>query len=354
MTSKILKSLVTGAFVRHAGYWALARRRRAMAALCYHRVSNEIDPLGLAVCESDFARQMQALANSAHLAPVSATRFFELWSGREEYGARVPLLVSFDDGFQDNISVAAPILKRYGIPAIMFVASDVVAGKPLWYDLIAQLVQAGMAATLHEKLTALDIPCGSPELHPGKCVEMLRHLPGATFERALAAIQSLALHVNLAGRYVGAADLEQWVALGMEVGAHTCSHPCLAAIHPVWAEREMIESKRFLEHVLAREVAFFAYPFGGSDDFTAEHCQVLARSGYRMAFTTVQGGNQAGDDPFTVRRKCVVTGLFARPGSTFSETLFLADVMGLGADLKERLRGAPRWRAESGKGRSIG
>ena len=61
-----------------------------------------------------------------------------------------------------------------------------------------------------------------------------------------------------------------------------------------------------------------------------------------MAFTTVQGANRAAGNPFVVRRKCVNAGLFERPGAAVSESLFMADLMGVGADLRRALRHGPR------------
>ena len=106
----------------------------------------------------------------------------------------------------------------------------------------------------------------------------------------------------------------------------------------------MSDSKRALEDVLGRPVRHFAYPFGGRGDISPAHAGALPRLGFTMAFTTVEGRNRAGCDPFAIRRKCISAKLFARPGTAFSEALFLAALMGLGAQLKEfaadPLRGA--------------
>ena len=344
----MIKTLVAGAFVRRPGYWAAARRRRAMASLCYHRVCDDVDPLGLAVSETEFAQQMQALAASSRLVAVNADQFHALWCGQHAYEGRVPVLVSFDDGFRDNLEVAAPILRHYGIPAILFVATDVLAGKPLWYDKVERMFEAGHAGELQDAFGRLGVRPNMPAAGAAQWVESIRKLQSAVFVKAMAVIAGMAPGLDLSGRYLSADDLGRWASLGLEVGAHSCSHPRLTALDAEAALQEMTRSRQVIGESLGQAVDFFAYPFGERGDFDSGHCRALASAGYRMAFTTIQGGNRAGGDPFTVRRKCVMSGLFAGPGGAFSETLFLADVMGLGADLKNRLGvGGKRTRASA-------
>lgn len=353
--NRAFKALIAGAVLRGPGYWARAMRRRAMPVLCYHRVCDEPDPLGLAVSPSEFAQQMCLLAESPHVRPVSATEFARIWRGECAYGTSVPVLVSFDDGFRDNLTVVAPTLRQHGVPAILFVTTDVLAGKAPWYDLIERLVSAGREDALGAALATAGLapPQGAAPRGASAWVDLLLGLPGARFEAAVAAVRALGAPAQVEGRYLSENDLKDWHAQGMEVGAHTCTHARLSSLDARQARWEMGESKALLEAMLGQAVPFFAYPFGGRADFTSVHARALADIGFDMAFTTIQGGNRVTDDPFTVHRKCVRTGLFSRPGRAFSESLFLADLMGLGADLKRGLHHAlrPALRAGAASGR---
>ena len=318
-----------------------------MPVLCYHRIDDEVDALGLAVSRAEFAQQMQALAESPHLRPVSATEYLAIWLGRRPYGTGIPVLVSFDDGFRDNLTEAAPVLKRHGVPAILFVATDALRGQPPWYDLVERLVRAGQTSALQQALASQALLDRSAPLPSSASawVDALLALDGERFGAAVQALRGLpsvqAVAQTLGARYLGTSELLEWAAEGLEVGAHSCTHPRLTALASPAVEWEMAESKRQLETLLDRPVLHFAYPFGRQGDFTADHARTAARVGYAMAFTTLQGSNRVGDNPFVVRRKCINSGLFSRPGCAFSPALFFADLMGLGADLKRGLTRAP-------------
>lgn len=344
MVRRAFKTLLAGALLSRGAYWTNARRRRAMPVLCYHRISDQPDPLGLAVSEAEFAWQMKLLAESPHVRPVSATEFTEVWRGRRDYGARIPVLVSFDDGFRDNLTLAAPVLKRHGISAIVFVITDVLQGRPPWYDLVERLVSAQREPALRDTLAARGLPRAHAAAPHGAAawVNWLLELDGATFVTAIEAIRGLPVRMPPADRYLSPHDLGDWLAQGMEVGAHTCTHPRLTALEPAAAEWELAQSKRILEVLIGRPVSCLAYPFGRRGDFTPAHAHAAAKVGYAMAFTTVQGGNRVGDDPFLVRRKCVNGGLFSRSGGGFSESLYMADLMGLGAELRQGMQGVLR------------
>lgn len=338
-----LKFGLAATLMEQPAFWAHARRRRSMPVLCYHRIDDQADALGLAVSRAEFAQQMQALSESPHLRPVSAAEYLDIWQGRRRYGPGIPVLVSFDDGFRDNLTEAAPVLKRHGVPAILFVATDLLQGRPPWYDLVERLVWAGQAPPLMQALASQGLLDSGTPLPSGAAafVDALLALDGERFGAAVQTLNGLpsaqALAKALGARYLGEPELLEWVAAGLEVGAHSCTHPRLTALASTAVEWEMAESKRQLETLLGRPVLHFAYPFGRQGDFTADHARTAARLGYAMAFTTLQGSNQVGDNAFGVRRKCVNSGLFSRPGQAFSPALFFADLMGLGADLKRGL-----------------
>lgn len=341
---RAVKALLAGAVLGRRAFWANASRLGAMQVLCYHRIADEIDPLGLAVSLAEFDWQMQTLAASAHLQAVTATQFVDLWCGRCERGPRIPVLVSFDDGFRDNLTLAAPVLERHSVPAILFATTDVLRGLPPWYDLIEHLVATGHGPALRQAAT----DCGLPDLaggSPGEAahwVERLLALDGERFRKAIDAVRALPLPPPPATRYLSPVDLHEWSAMGLEVGAHSCTHARLSSLAPADALWEMAESKHRLEALLGRPVPCLAYPFGRLGDITPAHARAAETLGFSMAFSTVQGLNRAGEDAFMVRRKCVSSGLFTLAGGAFSESLFLADLMGLGAELKHRVQTAMR------------
>jgi len=92
-------------------------------------------------------------------------------------------------------------------------------------------------------------------------------------------------------------------ASGMEVGAHTVTHPILARVDPARAEREIRESKRRLEAIAGSAVMLFAYPNGRPGrDYLPEHVRMVREAGFEGAVTTAHGVANAASDPFQLPR----------------------------------------------------
>jgi peptidoglycan/xylan/chitin deacetylase (PgdA/CDA1 family) len=90
---------------------------------------------------------------------------------------------------------------------------------------------------------------------------------------------------------------------GMQVGAHTVSHPILTSLPPDVVRQEMQGSKSQLEQLIGAPVTLFAYPNGRPGDDYDEHAVATARQvGFEAAFTTVRGAAHRGTDPFQIPR----------------------------------------------------
>ncbi len=330
MSRRLLKLLAVAACTRRHSFWRAAVRQRAMAVLCYHRVAAGGDALGLAVDETEFELQMHVLARHRWLRPVTADAFCALWRGEAEHDGRIPVLVTFDDGYRDNLTRAAPILLRHGIPAIVFVASGVLDGRPLWYDVIARAIET------HREALLAQLPIASVPAAGGArdWVRALLALPGERWREACDVLHRHGMKMDWQGRYLSAEDLRTWLGLGFTLGAHTVTHPRLSAMTPAIASREIRDCREALKQATGRTVRYFAYPFGARGDYAPEHVSMLRESGFEMAFTTVAGPNRAGGNAFEIARKCIDGGLFAHPGTRFSPTLFLGDLMAVPQQLR--------------------
>ncbi|MFM7272215.1 MAG: lipid II flippase MurJ [Actinomycetes bacterium] len=148
--------------------------------------------------------------------------------------------LTFDDGYEDFLTAAVPTLTRHGFTATVFVVAGALGG---WNDWDPE-----------PRLPLLD----------------------AEGIRAVA-------------------------AAGMEVAAHSVSHPHLRAIAPEAATREVAEARTLLEAVPGVEVTGFAFPYGDGDDSTAE---LVRRSGYDYCCCTKVGSGD-GRDPWMLPRRYV-------------------------------------------------
>jgi len=140
-----------------------------------------------------------------------------------------PIVISFDDGWEDGYTVAYPILKKNGFIGTFFIYTNPVDHKS----------------------------------------------------------------------YVTWAQLQEMAAAGMDIQAHTLTHPHLRDLAPDAALKEIAESKTILEKRLGKPIVALAYPFG---EYNQAIIAMLKRAGYESAVTLAAGYRQRPDELFTLHR----------------------------------------------------
>lgn len=121
--------------VMHAARYRLAR---PPLILLYHRICHlENDPWGIGVSPEHFGEQLEVLRRHHRVIPL-AELLRSLDSGGVPRGA---VVLTFDDGYSDNLHNAKPLLERFDAPATLFVTSGVVgAGREFWWDELERLL----------------------------------------------------------------------------------------------------------------------------------------------------------------------------------------------------------------------
>jgi peptidoglycan/xylan/chitin deacetylase (PgdA/CDA1 family) len=186
--------------------------RKICVVFAFHSVRNEH--------RDRFARQMDVLLR--HAAPVSAD-IASLPNDRCHYAA-----ITFDDGVANLIQNALPELQKRGIPATVFVVTEMLGENPRWE-------YRGANSTLQEKIMSETQLCALP------------------------------------------------TAL-ITIGSHTATHPYLPALSMENLQRELEGSRLKLETMLNRPVKLFSSPYGEFDDRILDACR---KAGYQRVFTTV-------------------------------------------------------------------
>jgi peptidoglycan/xylan/chitin deacetylase (PgdA/CDA1 family) len=218
---------------------------RTLRVLMYHKV-NDLVPNPTTVPTAVFEEQMSLLSELGYT-PVS------LDSVRDHYLLGVPLpphavLITFDDGYRDNLENALPVLRAHGYPAVLFV--------PIGY------------------------------------LDDARPLPHEELLRTL----------GVSNETLDWDELAELEAGGVRIESHGIGHWPLTALEPAEATREIALSKLRLEERLGREVDAFAYVKGSQADYRPEHASLVQQAGYKLAFTSVSGANGPTSDPFRLRR----------------------------------------------------
>jgi len=213
--------------------------------------------------------------------------------------------ITFDDGYADNHEVALPILQKHGLPATFFIATGFLQGERMWNDTVIEAVRH----------------CRQPELDFGAYGRFA--LSNASARRkAIEAIIGAIKYLPIAERLAAAEDLlersgarlvEQLMMgpdgvrllhdAGMQIGAHTVTHPILARTEPQIARQEILDSKCYLEDLLGQGCSLFAYPNGKPGrDYLPEHVEMVRELGFKTAVSTAWGASGKGADPLQLQR----------------------------------------------------
>jgi peptidoglycan/xylan/chitin deacetylase (PgdA/CDA1 family) len=287
------------------------RFRPAAVILMYHRVADVTsDPFRLVVSPAHFAQHM-ALVREGY-SPIRLADLAEA-IGRNDVPRRA-VAVTFDDGYADNYYQALPALESMGVPATVFVTTGKTDSTcPFWWDELGRVLLG--AARLPECLSltvqgqAYEWPTGTEGQRRDALAairDLIRPRPNAERERAMDDLlrwASLERQLQSENRAMTTREL---ILLSqsacMDVGAHTITHPILSAMPPEEQHREIAGSRQRLQDLLGLPVSTFAYPYGNPSDFDAASVAAVRAAGFRAAVTTIQGGAEAGDDLFRLRR----------------------------------------------------
>ena len=215
--------------------------------------------------------------------------------------------ITFDDGYADNHDVAMPILQRHGLSATFFIATGFLDGGRMWNDTIIESVRSCKVPILD--LSSLDLGrhvVASIDEKKAAINSLISQIKYRTFEGRITVTEQLA---SLAGVHLPqdlmmtSHKVKAMRHAGMQIGAHTVSHPILARLTDEQARQEISDSKNCLEQLLGERVGLFAYPNGKpGEDYSPQSVDIVCSLGFDAAVSTAWGTHRAGDDLFQMRR----------------------------------------------------
>ena len=282
--------------------WRLTRplRRSGCLVLTYHRIVGDGDPFpGLHV--SHFREQMIWL--KANCRPVSPAELLDGSAFRPS--DRVPVLVTFDDGYRDYLTNAYPILQSLAIPAINFLSTAYIdSGDPYWWDVLHLTVGVTRIPGVAPPWAAgrrftLDSPGRAEFLRA--CKRRIKAVPEDAKALELAGIQSL-LQVDptvVCDRQTLTWDEARATMDVTTYGGHTHTHVIVSRVDDARLRREIETCTTRLTAELGRRPQTFAYPNGDMTDAARE---ALSRAAYRLAFTMQEGFNGPATDSLSLNR----------------------------------------------------
>lgn len=153
--------------------------------------------------------------------------------------------ITFDDGYLDNFTVAAPILSDLGLPATFFLATGFIGSERVaWWD----------------------------------------------------------REVGIRSEWMDWDHVIELQKAGFSIGAHTVNHVDLGVVGGNEARMEIESSRSDLEERLGQRVDLFAYPYGRPDQLSEENRALIRELGFRCAPSCYGGRVSPGDDPYRIRR----------------------------------------------------
>jgi len=246
-------------------------RRHGVRILTYHSIGKRNHDMN--VSPERFREQMEWLARNAEVIPLLALFERQEWDGPRQTleesslitiastitskstiaadtapfeskiaGAR-QVVITFDDGYRDNLLNAAPVLHALGLPATVFIVAGRVGGK-------------------------------------------LDHDHADDAGNALMTWQ----------------DIEQWIALGLDVGCHSMTHRRLSRLPEDEQRTEIIDSLQLLGERTGRQIGAFAYPFGSAYDYDVTSVRLVREAGFACGLSNRYGVNGRQCDRWAMRR----------------------------------------------------
>lgn len=288
-----------------------AGTRARLNVLIFHRVLPQPDPLF--PDEVDAARFDQMLGwvkSWFNVLPLDeAARRLQEGS----LPARAAAL-SFDDGYADNHDVALPLLQKHGLPCSFFVATGFLDGGRMWNDTLIESVRLSsqLMLDLRGLKDAQGEDLGQHALGDtagrraalGKLIERVKYLPPEPRQACVDAIASRADIRPPDDLMMSSGQVRALRGAGMQIGAHTVSHPILAKLDERQAADEIGRSRDVLQALLGEKVGLFAYPNGkpGTDYLPDVHPALVRELGFDAAVSTRWAAARIGDDAFQIPR----------------------------------------------------
>lgn len=304
-----------------ACYWSRYSLRRLdgrVVIVGYHRVLSSKDRQeefvqpGMYVDTDAFEKHVRFLRE--HFRIVSFAEILALWRGNDWDPRDRYCVITFDDGWLDNYTHAFPILRRYGIPATIFVATEFIGTeRHFWTDDLGVCLRAcrGLLGTDGASRKLRAFAARHPWLGIGadvigedaieSAIEAGKRMPQ---DRVAEIVTELAetLRIEPARRraFLGHREMEEMSLHGVSFGSHSCRHQIMTRLEPHEIRHEVEDSRDALRRSGVNVVSVFCYPNGDADDRVVA---AVRRAGYSAAVSGRFGSEtRKPDDLFRLRR----------------------------------------------------
>ncbi|HWS14823.1 MAG TPA: polysaccharide deacetylase family protein [Candidatus Methylomirabilis sp.] len=249
-------------------------------------------------------------------------------------------LVTIDDGWKDNYTYAYPVMKRYEIPAVIFLSVGHIGTRQRFWQ---ERIISGLHRIREDSRMDPDISARNRNLSEGIKIEELIALPEGKFRMEvreqirslkkfpLSRIEPIVHAIEACAGMTGPPSIEgdsflSWEEIekmsrgGIDFGSHGLTHEILTNIAADEVRKEALESRRIIEERIQKSVYAFSYP-NGDNDPVVRKC--IGECGYEIGFGTCRGFAGPDDDPLSLKRVNV------HDDMTRDVPMFLSSILGM-------------------------
>ena len=339
-------------------------RRHQALILTYHGVLQKTED-GYAnrncVDAQMFDRQMAFMKRHYNVVPLAD---LAQWLSTGKKMPAYTAAITFDDGFRNNFSIALPILRKYRLPATVFLTTSFIGSQELglWTEQVDGLLQETRIETVRIVVNGkeLEYPLRTTvdrETASDRIRAYLKTLPPEQrkfvmtklLEQVVAKTGGTKLDMESTSkcsefnRQTTAGVEERYAFLTWQqvqamthhqitFGSHTHTHAIMATLDEERANFELAESRRLIEERLGTPCRLFSYPNGTTADFGPREQRLLQWHGYSTAVSQIDGFNDASTDRTALRRINV--------GRSGHLSFFIAKISGIWSLFKRLQNGA--------------
>lgn len=312
---------VIPALLYYSGFfwcWRFLKRNK-ITILMVHGVVDDSrqhlwQPLWARISLSQFDATIQLLTR--HYTFISLSEAADMIQGKKKIKP-YSMVVTFDDGYKNNIVTAQPVLEKYNIPASIFLATGFIGNKnPFWIDRLDYALQAANVNGLEIELGNEKIRIDSSDrdtlqrsYFTMRQATKAANRPDHEMQTELARLSDR-LEQDSGKALTDIIEQDDWagllnwddVATSSELvtyGAHTVDHVRLEYVDPDVARQQIDLSKQAIEQARATVCNEFCYPNGS---YNTEITHIIAECGFRLALTSECGLNGVGDNLYTLKR----------------------------------------------------
>ena len=232
---------------------------------------------------------------------------------KEKKIKRNSVIISFDDGFENNFKVAAPILKKLNLPCIFYISTGMIGKKNMfWVDKIEDIINRTRNKYVDINLEKNIKFSLKSKLEKIKAVEKIKK-----YCKSISAIKKDKLINNLSNmlkikpnnKYSKNYRIMNWEQVKklasnnlFEIGGHSFNHDILTRLPVSKMKKNIKQSIIFLEKKLNKKIKHYSYPEGQSSDYNYNVKKYLKSLGIKICPTAINGVAKLDDDNFEIKR----------------------------------------------------